>query len=329
MGRRRTAAEEQGWQRVREQVLGRDSHSCQDRSGTPCEGELHVHHLIPRAVGGADEASNCIALCRAHHAARHPTLQVSLSRRIVERWALRLSHWLDFSGELPAETRALSAAMHLFGISRFKPGQLEVVLAALRGESVLVVRPTGSGKSLCFQLPAILSAPPFTLVLSPLKALMSDQVEGLHRRQLPATFINADVTGDERKARYELLDQGALSLLYVAPERFDPNMANRKEAARLAEKPPRFLVVDEAHLVDRWGHDFRPSYGQIASLRKQFGDPPVLAFTATAGARTQERIIDSLGVPDARVVVSDANRPNIALCRLREPSDERPCEARR
>ena len=321
MGSPRSESEEATWQEVRREVLKRDGRQCQDRRKSPCEGELHVHHLIPRAVGGPDQASNCITLCSAHHAARHPSLQVSLSRRIVERWALRVARWLDFAGELPAETRALSAALHLFGVSRFKPGQLEVVLAALRGESLLVVRPTGSGKSLCFQLPALLSAPPFTLVLSPLKALMADQVEGLHRRRLPATFINGDVTGTERKARYALLEKQALSLLYVAPERFDPEIANAGEAKRLLEQQPSFLVVDEAHVVDRWGFDFRPSYGRIAPLRNELGSPPVLAFTATAGARTQERIKGSLGIPDARVIVSDADRPNIALCRLSVPAE--------
>src|SRR4051794_19977734 len=187
----------------------RDGFCCRDCGERSDRRELDVHHLIRRTDGGRDEASNCITLCDGCHAARHLNLQVSLSRRSIERWALRLARWLDRAHELPEETQALTAALRLFETPenrpmRFRDGQLDAVLAALRGESLLVIRPTGGGKSLCFQMPAVLKGQPAALVLSPLMALMVDQVAGLQRRKLPASYINSDVGRDEKEQRYEL-----------------------------------------------------------------------------------------------------------------------------
>jgi ATP-dependent DNA helicase RecQ len=313
---RRTVEEERAWQAVRRIVIERDEGRCVECGE---QGELDVHHLIPRAAGGRDEASNCALLCDGCHARRHPNLQVSLARRTIERWALRLALWLDFRRELPAETRAFQAALQLFGVNRFRDGQLDAVLAALRGESMLVVRPTGSGKSLCFQLPAILKGQPTSFVLSPTKALMVDQAMALHEKKLPATFVNGDLHRSEKEARYELLEQGALAMIYFAPERFG-DMVRPSEVDRLTRQRPSFLVVDEAHCVDAWGQDFRPQYGRLAELRHRLGDPPVLAMTATAGLESQKRILSSLGIEDARVLLSDVDRPNIALVRLFERS---------
>ncbi len=321
MSRSRTTLEEQAWQSVRRVVLERDGYGCRDCGESGDRRELDVHHLVRRADGGRDEASNCITLCDGCHAARHPNLQVSLSRRAIERWALRLARFVDRGRELPEETRALDAGLQLFKVDRFRDGQLDAVLAALRGESLLVIRPTGGGKSLCFQLPAVLKGQPTTFVLSPLKALMVDQVAGLQRRKLPATFVNSDVSRDEKEQRYALLEAGALSFLYVAPERFDPERVRPAEIARLARNRPSFLVVDEAHLVDRWGDDFRLVYSRIAEIRRQLGSPPVLAFTATAGVRAQERIKRSLGIPEARTLATGVDRPNIALIRMSEPGE--------
>jgi ATP-dependent DNA helicase RecQ len=207
------------------------------------------------------------------------------------------------------------------GKDRFREGQLEAVLAALRGESLLVVRPTGSGKSLCFQAPAVLR-PGTTYVLSPLKALMADQVAELQRLKTPGTFINSDLAPFEKAARYDVLEHGALKFLYLTPERLDPSaVRDHGEIERLAAIKPTFLVVDEAHCVDRWGDDFRPSYGRLAAARKVLGNPPVLAFTATAGVTAQQRIIAGLGVPDATVLVSGVDRSNIALVRHTPTND--------
>ena len=307
-----TTSADYAWQNSRRVVLGRDNYRCIECGVS--QG-LHVHHLIPRHLGGEDRPANLITLCAACHAARHPTLQVSLSRRFLERWALRLARLFDYNDELPNNTEQLSLALRIMGKDRFLDGQLDIVLAALRGETILVVRPTGSGKTLCFQLPALLR-PSTAFVLSPLKALMADQIADLQRLKIPATFINSDLSQSEKTARYNLLDQGALKLLYVTPERFDTTVVrDRDEVERLLRVHPSFLVIDEAHCVDRWGDDFRPSYGRIHKLRVELGNPPTLAFTATAGLKAQQRILTSIGAPNARVIVSDVDRPNIALIR--------------
>lgn len=322
---RRSAQEEDAWQEVRQIVLKRDAWTCRGCGEEPPRNELDVHHLIPRSAGGKDLASNCVTLCDGCHAGRHLNQQVSLARRTIERWALALACFLDRGRELPAETRALDAGLRLFGITRFRERQLDAVLGALRGESLLVVAPTGGGKSLCFQLPAILKGQPATFVLSPQKTLMVDQTSSLHNRRLPATFINSDIVGGEKRSRYELLEQGALALIYMAPERFGDRV-KPQEVKRLLQHRPSFLVVDEAHLIDRWGEDFRTDYSRIAEIRRELGSPPVIACTATAGVETRQRILRSLEIPDARVLVSGVDRPNIALVRVEEWSDRRRAE---
>ncbi len=322
MAGKRSAEEERAWQRVRHIVLERDEWTCRGCHEQPPRDELDVHHLIPRSAGGKDLASNCVALCDGCHAGRHLNQQVSLARRTIERWALALARFLDRGRELPEETRALDAGLRLFGITRFRESQLDAVLGALRGESQLVIAPTGGGKSLCFQLAAILRGQPTTFVLSPLKTLMVDQTSSLHERKLPATFINSDISGSEKRSRYELLEQGALALIYMAPERFGERV-KPQEIEWLLKHRPSFLVVDEAHLIDRWGEDFRTDYSRIAEIRRKLGAPPVIACTATAGVDTQQRILRSLDMPDARVLVSGVDRPNIALVRINEWSAQR------
>ena len=120
------------------------------------KGEADVHHLVPRAAGGLDDPANLIALCDGCHATRHPNLQGRLARRVIERWGLRLARWLDRQRDLAGLDDSLGAALRLLGVTRFRTPQLDVVLAALRGESLLLVSATGSGKSLCFQVPILL-----------------------------------------------------------------------------------------------------------------------------------------------------------------------------
>jgi RecQ family ATP-dependent DNA helicase len=185
---------------------------------------------------------------------------------------------------------------------------------------VLVVSPTGFGKSLCFQLPAILR-PGVSVVVSPLKALMGEQVSALLRHKIPSTFINSDLDSVEKRIRYELLANKSLKLLYAAPERFF--VQNKSELQMLQSLRPSFLVIDEAHCVDQWGRDFRPEYGRLSEVHKALGSPPVLAFTATAGQEMQKRILASLGVNDARVFVRGVDRPNISLIRWEVLPNER------
>ncbi len=309
------------WRAVRDIVLRRDAHTCRD-CGEPCSrGEADVHHLIPRAAGGEDDPANLITLCDGCHAAHHPNLQGSLARRMIERWGLGLARALDRKRELAGVDESLGAALRLLGVPRFRSPQLDVVLAALRGESVLFVSATGSGKSLCFQVPILLTRG-CGFILSPLKALMSQQVSALQLKKIPGTFINGDLSPQEKKIRYQLLGDGAIKFLYCTPERFDPAMVRPAEIAELGRARPNYLVVDEAHCIDRWGRDFRPNYGRLGAVRQALGNPPVLAFTATAGVEAQRRILTSLGVPDARVVVTGVNRPNIKFLRLADWGDE-------
>ena len=185
---------------------------------------------------------------------------------------------------------------------------------------MLVVSPTGFGKTLCFQLPAILRSG-VSVVVSPLKVLMSEQVSALFRHKIPSTFINGDLDSAEKQIRYQQLADKIIKLLYVAPERFF--VQNKSELQMLWSLKPSFLVIDEAHCVDQWGNDFRPEYGRLGEVHKALGSPPVLAFTATAGQEMQKRILASLGVSDARVFVRGVDRPNISLLRWEVLPNER------
>ena len=316
-----TGAVEEDWRRTRESILRRDRFRCVE-CGKPCDpDEVDIHHLLPRSAGGSDEPSNLIVLCDGCHAAHHPKLSAGLARRAIERWAVRLALWLDRQGSVSEQSKNFGPALRLFDLDRFRDGQLPIVQAALSGRSLLVVSPTGFGKTLCFQLPAVLRRG-VSVVVSPLKALMGEQVSSLLRRKIPSSFINSDIGSDEKRLRYRLLRSNSFKLLYVAPERFFVRSAHEQEQLRSVR--PAFLVIDEAHCVDQWGRDFRPEYGRLKEVRESLGSPPILAFTATAGQEMQVRILESLGVPDAQVFVRGVDRPNIALLRWSVPVDERP-----
>ncbi len=308
------------WPAIRAVVLERDNFKCVECGKDLARDGGHVHHVMPRALGGSDEPSNLISLCQICHASVHPNLQGRLARRMLERAATWLAAWVDREGQLARATKHFGPALRLFGVSAFRPAQVDVVEAALLGKSLLLVSPTGSGKSLAFQLPAVLT-PGLCVVIAPLKALMSDQVSGLMRRRLPATFINSDISKAEKDIRYELLRKQGFKFLYVAPERFF--VRSGEEVAKLRALRPAYLVIDEAHCIDRWGADFRPEYGRLGEVRELLGNPAVLSFTATAGRDTQTRILESLGVPDARVFVHGVNRPNISFLRRKVPVDQR------
>ncbi len=208
-----------------------------------------------------------------------------------------------------ASSPDLGAALRArFGLESFREGQREVVECVLGGRSALAVMPTGSGKSLCYQLPAVL-LPGATVVISPLIALMKDQVEGLGRAGVGAVAVNSAAGPGERRQRLEAVRAGRAKLLYVAPERF------RIEGFRamLEGVAVSLLAVDEAHCVSLWGHEFRPDYRRLAEVREALGRPPVLASTATATPEIQRDIVTQLGVPDARIFVSGFDRPNLAL----------------
>jgi ATP-dependent DNA helicase RecQ len=217
----------------------------------------------------------------------------------------------------PGSTADLAASLRQhFGHAGFRDGQQDLVQTVLDGRDLLAVMPTGSGKSLGFQLPALL-LPGTTLVVSPLISLMKDQVDELVRRGIPAAALHSGLTAESRRASLQDAGAGAYRLLYVAPERF----ASAQFTRLLREIPVARFVVDEAHCVSDWGHDFRPDYRRLreaaATCRRadgRPGRPPMAAFTATATPEVREDIVSLLGLDDPRVVVAGFDRPNIELC---------------
>ena len=196
----------------------------------------------------------------------------------------------------------------IFGFNEFRPGQSEVINAVADGKNVLAIMPTGGGKSICFQLPAIMNSG-LTVVISPLIALMRDQVRGLQAVGVAAGALTSGNTEDETKAVFAELNAGKLKILYLAPER----LAASSMRTTLQRSNVISLVVDEAHCVSQWGHDFRPDYLRIGELRQSL-DVPLAAFTATADKETRQEIIKRLfgGFPP-KVFLNGFNRPNLHL----------------
>jgi ATP-dependent DNA helicase RecQ len=193
-----------------------------------------------------------------------------------------------------------------FGFSSFRPLQEEIIRDALAGRDVLALLPTGGGKSLCFQLPA-LARSGLTVVVSPLISLMKDQVDALQTSGVPATFLNSSLKSDESRARLLGLHNGEFRLLYVAPER----MMLSGFLSDLRRWNVNLLAIDEAHCISEWGHDFRPEYRRLAELRQQFPEVPLMALTATATERVRLDIVKQLRLRAPRLYVASFNRPNL------------------
>ncbi len=195
-----------------------------------------------------------------------------------------------------------------FGHARFQPRQREAVDAVLAGRDVLVTMPTGAGKSLVYQLPALL-LDGMTLVVSPLIALMKDQVDALRAKGIRASFVNSSLEGRERRRRLEAAVDGAYDLLFVTPERFrSPAFRERLDRLSISR-----LAVDEAHCISEWGQDFRPDYWKLGEYRGLLGNPPTVALTATATPRVADDIVRALGLRDPFVVRTGIERPNLFL----------------
>lgn len=202
------------------------------------------------------------------------------------------------------------ALKHFFGYDQFRLGQRQVIEDVLASRDGLVVMPTGGGKSLCYQLPALLKLG-VTIVVSPLIALMKDQVEALQDNGIAATFLNSSLSLDETRSREAALVDGKTKLLYVAPERllnanFSPFLDRLQQQVGIAT-----FAIDEAHCVSEWGHDFRPEYRQLFNLRQRFPNVPIVALTATATERVRQDIIQQLTLQDPGVRVASFNRPNL------------------
>ena len=205
----------------------------------------------------------------------------------------------------------------MFGYDAFRGPQAEIVAHVVAGGSALVLMPTGGGKSLCYQIPALCRSG-VGLVVSPLIALMQDQVEGLRQAGVRAAALNSSLEASEASAVWQALEQGELDLLYVSPERLlSPGFLDR-----LASIPLALFAIDEAHCVSQWGHDFRPEYLQLAVLAERFSAIPRLALTATADPRTREEIRERLQLQQGRVFLASFDRPNIRYL-LRDKDEPR------
>ena len=218
----------------------------------------------------------------------------------------------------PTLAEARAVLQRYFGYADFRAPQLPAVQAVLSRRDALVVLPTGGGKSICFQVPALCFGR-LTVVVSPLISLMADQVQALERRAIAATFLNSTLSPDETAARVERIRRGEVRLVYVAPERLTVGSTTKL----LAEAGVDMLAIDEAHCVSEWGQDFRPSYLKLVDVRRDLGEPQTIALTATATPGVRRDIARLLQLRNPEVVVGGFDRPNLTFRVQRVPDEPR------
>ncbi|MCC6510597.1 MAG: RecQ family ATP-dependent DNA helicase, partial [Pirellulaceae bacterium] len=210
----------------------------------------------------------------------------------------------------------LDSALAHFGLTSFRPGQREVISAIVSGNDCMCVMPTGGGKSLCYQLPAVIR-PGLTIVVSPLIALMKDQVDALGQKGIPAALINSTLSLGEQAQRLQDVASGKYKLVYVAPERLRSN----RFLDAIRATPIQLLAIDEAHCISQWGHDFRPDYARLGRFREWLGDVQTVALTATATPRVREDIVQVLRLRRPKQFMSGFARPNLDLGVVQRQTD--------
>src|SRR5579864_4524280 len=211
-----------------------------------------------------------------------------------------------YTAGMASETDLLTPLRRYWGYSSFRPLQERVVQSLLAGHDTCVVMPTGGGKSLCYQLPAVFSEKT-AIVISPLIALMQDQAAQLAQMGIPAAVLNSSVSDEQQTRVMREAREGAYRLLYLSPER----LARGDTVAWLRQVPIGFFAIDEAHCISEWGHEFRPEYRQLSRLRTQFPDSPIAAFTASATRHVRHDIIEQLQLKDPDKYIASFHRPNL------------------
>src|SRR5213076_2768750 len=216
------------------------------------------------------------------------------------------------------DTRMIALAKRRFGISAFRPGQALAIRNVLAGIDTLAIMPTGAGKSLCYQLPA-LELPGVTLVVSPLIALMKDQYDKLDQLDIEVLRLDSTLSPRDEQAALARLSENRPCIAYVTPERLgEPRFRDRLASVKVA-----LFVVDEAHCISQWGHDFRPAYLGLGEAVRALGRPPVLALTATAPPKVKDDILAQLQIPDASVIDIGLNRPNLRYHVIKASSERK------
>lgn len=213
--------------------------------------------------------------------------------------------------------RALGLLRRFFGYSAFRPGQFQVIEAVCSGRDAVVVMPTGGGKSLCYQIPALLAPEGVTIVVSPLIALMDDQTQALRANGIPAAALHSNNSEEHNRTVFEAAKAGAIKLLYISPERLLA-MCGSLEALNV-----NLFAIDEAHCISQWGHDFRPEYTRLYILRERFAHVPLIALTATADRLTRNDIIAQLRLDSPFCHLASFDRPNISLRAIPNPGIEK------